>query len=186
MVFLLALGSCEKLSQKEEFFLNPEFVNFFKFKEQSAWNYIEKGGSSTAASIEVVGPKEGVMDLGNNKQEFFSYELNSNGTKDMLIRAIADEDKINRLSLFVLDTSYKVVAELFYLEGSFRPYAGRSDVLIEHDTKEINGKTYSDVIEMQLKENEFLNKVFFANKVGIIALEEKSSRELLLSSYLLK
>jgi len=187
-LFLLlgVFGSCAKLQQKKEYFLNQEFKKYFKFGAQSSWNYVENGGSSTAASMELNTPKEGILDLGEVKQEFFSYELNGTGTKNMLLRAVADEDKISRMSLFVSDTTYKVIVELFYLDGVFTSYAGRNDVLIEHASKEINGKTYSDVIELQLNENEFYEKVFFAAQVGIIALEEKSSRDLFLNSYILK
>ncbi len=188
ILFLIlgVFGSCAKLQQKKEYFLNQEFKSYFKFGAQSSWNYVESGGSSTVASMELNTPKDGILDLGEVKQEFFSYELNGTGTKDFLLRAVADEDKISRMSLFVSDTTYKVIVELFYLDGVFLSYTGRNDVLIEHASKEINGKTYSDVIELQLNENEFYDKIFFAAQVGIVALEEKSSRDLYLQSYILK
>jgi len=186
LFLLLGLGACEKLNKKKEYVLNAEFTEYFKFGAQSTWNYSETTGGSTVATIEVVGPQEGIMDLGEVKQEFFSYDLNAIGVKDMLIRAVADQDKISRLSLFVNDTTHKVIAELFYLDGVFKSYSGRNDLLVNHPSKDINGKTYSNVIEMQLNGNPYYTKIYFAKKVGIIALEEKSSRELLLSSYIIK
>ena len=187
-LFLLlgVFGSCAKLQRKKEFFLNQEFKRYFKFGNQSSWSYVENGGSLPVASMELNALKEGIFDVGEAKQEFFSYELNGTGIKNMLLRAVADEGKVNRLSIFVSDTSYKVVVELSYLDGAFIPFKGRNDVLIEYESKEINGKTYSDVIEVQLNENEFYDKVFFAAQVGIIAIEEKSSRDLFLNSYILK
>jgi len=67
----LGLGACEKLNKKKEYVLNAEFTEYFKFGAQSTWNYSETTGGSTVATIEVVGPQEGIMDLGEVKQVIF-------------------------------------------------------------------------------------------------------------------
>ena len=186
LFFLLGLGACEKIQQKKEFTLDSEFKKFFMYGNGSTWNYNDGAGGPTLASIVVEGQQEGIMDLGEVKQEFFAYTLNCTGLKYMLLRAIADQDKISRMALFVSDTSYKVAVEMFSLDGVFDVFRGKNDELSQFATKIVNGKTYNNVLEVDLGSDPFYTKIIYAKSIGIVAMTEKSGRNLYLDTYQLK
>ncbi len=179
-------SGCEKLQNKKEYKLKSEFKEYFKFGELSVWNYKNQHSANVALSHELLKFQEGIMDLGEAKQEFFEYELKAIGGKNILFRAISDLDNVNRLSLFVLDSSYRTAAEVYFVEGQFKAYYGDDDKILSHPNYTIDGQQYTNVFELQLGKSNYFSKIFFAKNIGIIELDDKQGNQFFLKNYSLK
>lgn len=181
---LLGLAACK--DTKEHFTLDTYFKEFFRYKDGSQWTYVLASDTTKKETVTVAGLQDGKMVYDAFDQEFFAYDLNSDVENQIKIRAVADQHKINRMGFIYSDVTYFSIFELFYSDGAFSATSGVNDVLTYHPTYVVDGKTYSEVVEMLPYNNNYFTAVYFAKNTGIIRKDYKNGKTYYLRSYSLK
>ncbi len=184
MAALLGFASCKET--KQHFTLNSYFKEFFRYGNNSQWTYVLASDTTLKERVTLAGLQDGKMVYDAFDQEFFAYDLNSDVENQIKIRAVADQNNINRLGFIYFDVTYTTIFELFYSEGVFSATSGRNDVLNFLPTYTVNGKTYNEVVEMLPNNNNYFTAIYFAKNIGIIRKDLKNGKTYYLQSYSLK
>lgn len=181
---LVALGSCGKFTSKKHYTLDPDFKVFFNYHDGSQWKYVLESDTNIVEIVSVVNHKEGRMDWDAFDQEFFEYDLLSDRDSNCKLRAIADENKVTRAAFFRKDTGvYHLALEWYFSDGSYHSSGGTGDSVRVLPQKIVNGRLYTNVLEIVPADHSRYNRMYIARNVGIVRKELANGKVYLLKSY---
>jgi hypothetical protein len=183
-LFLVLIGGCGK-SQKH-FKLDPAFKQYFLFKNGSKWLYSSVSDTSDKETITSHDLMEGKMFWDAQDQEFIQVDLFSDRDSSYKLRAIADDQDVNRAVVIVKDVQYKKTMEWFSAFGVLSGIKGTGDSFTLHPTYVVEGNTYNNVVELKPASPVRYKRLFMAPGVGIVRKEMLSGKTYVLKSYLLQ
>jgi hypothetical protein len=183
LVLAFFAGSCEKLSSKKSYTIDPVFREYFNFKNGSQWKYILLSDTTVTETVELQGYLNGKSVWDAFEQEFLQYDLVSDIDSSYKLRAVADEFNSVNTSLLVKDTFYRIAAQWYYFSNTFTGLSGTGDSFTYHPQYLLRGKNYADVIELIPKGSRYFKALFMARHVGIIRKDMKGGKSYVLKSW---
>lgn len=183
-------ASCK--DSKKEFKIDSEFKQYFMFKEGSFWEFALASDSNTKEKVEIKNFEAANEVNDAFLAEFFKYELKSNREPSLELRAVADVDQTQFMSILVrdsfkttLDSQFKFVSVLFKSSCCF---AKASKFGVQNDIKTyadypVGSKVYHDVVEIIPDSPKHFKKLAFAKNIGLIYREYADGHMWMLKNY---
>lgn len=160
----------QKLDQTTKDYFDVKDGSIYVFTEVSDTNishvYVSQGYINTQAN----------PDIENN--EIMTYDLVCAGQAKFSIRAESGGAQFkDRVALITnLNDTLTIGPICFNLGGVFSSGVNSYDTIKQYPTYTINGQVFNDVVVVKPYQNTKYKEVYYANKIGLIAMREKSGK----------
>lgn len=174
-IAISTFSSCGKLETKQEFKLADGFKDYLEFKEGTEWIFMKQSDTTITDTATVQGYQTGKMVYDAFTQEFFNYNILCRKDSSYLVRAVADRNQTDRISIIRDDPSFNIGVQLFKDQVGYAVVDGRGDILTTLDTFSVAGRKYSQVLKVELNPNNpVFNTVYLVPGLGIVRKDCKT------------
>ena len=162
---IVSLLGCKQ--DPTRFLFQQDTASYFVYKNNATWIYATNGNTEgdTVVSTDLA---TGMADRSEGIVEVASVTLLGTKEKKTIIRSeVVPTQNVDRIAiLHLVDALFIPNPVVINIAGDMN--AEDSSKVTKLPNLSVNGKVYSEVLEMNLKGNPYFKKVWFAKNIGIV------------------